>query len=67
MVNDLLDSGTGLDLLEVAPVAGAGGLQAPDGTTIVAVIRDGKRVIARDVATTELRSDDWLIVLSEPR
>ena len=67
VVNDLLDSGTGLDLLEVAPVAGAGGLQAPDGTTIVAVIRDGKRVIARDVATTELRSDDWLIVLSEPR
>ena len=66
VVNDLLDSGTGLDLLEVSPVAGADGLVAPGDTTIVAVLREGNRLSARELAQTALQPDDQLIVLSEP-
>lgn len=66
VVNDLLDSGTGLDLLEVSPVTGADGLVAPGDTTIVAVLREGKRLSARELAQTALQPDDQLIVLSEP-
>lgn len=66
VVDDLLDSGTGLDLLEVAPVAGPNGLHAPEGTTTVAIIRGGKRLPSNQTSSTELRADDWLIVLSDP-
>jgi len=65
VVNDLLDSGTGLSLLEVAPVRTAAGLGAPASTTIVAVIRNGKRLAETTMAATDLEADDRLIVLSE--
>lgn len=66
VVDDLLDAGTGLDLLEVSPVRTSSGLGAPGEATIVAVIRDGKRLPAKQAATTELRAEDRLIVLSDP-
>lgn len=67
VVDDLLDSGTGLDLVEVAPVTDRNGaLVAPQGMTVVAVIRDGARLRSGQVDVNALRPDDRLIALSDP-
>lgn len=66
VVDDLLDSGTGLDLHEVAPVADATGLCAPGDATIVAILRNGERLKSDDLASVELLASDRLIVLTEP-
>lgn len=63
VVNDLLDSGTGLDLVEVSPVRDGAGWQAPRDTTVVALIRDGRRVGNLDVELQRLQGTDRLIVL----
>lgn len=65
VVDDLLDSGTGLDLHEVhtddgtAPVPQA-------GETVVAVIRDGRKLPAGEPADGTYRSGDRLIVMRDP-
>lgn len=66
VVDDLLDAGTGLDLLEVSPVKTDRGLGSPGDATIVAVIRNGKRVPSKALGTMDLRLDDRLIILTEP-
>ncbi len=64
VVDDLLDSGTGLDLLEVVPVVDASGAHAPEGATVVAIIRDGRRL--RSVELGSLMETDRLIVMIDP-
>lgn len=65
VVDDLLDSGTGLDLHEVAasdtslPLLG-------EHDTVVAVIRDGRRIPAADLDLAHLAPGDRLVVMSEP-
>jgi voltage-gated potassium channel len=65
VINDLMNSGTGLDLEEAAPVSGDGSFQAPPGTTVVAVMRDGQRMPERFDEIT-LQAGDKLIVLCDP-
>lgn len=65
VVDDLLDSGTGLDLTEISPVVDADGVHAPADVTVVAVLRDGNRVEPSKLPSVELRASDRLIVLTE--
>ncbi len=65
VVDDLLDSGTGLDLREVHPVKRDGSLRPPDGATVVALIRDGRRLRRDELDLDNLLADDRLIILSE--
>ncbi len=65
VLDDLLDAGDGLELVEVAPQSSADGFVAPAGSNVVAVIRDGVRLPPAAVATETLRADDRLVVLAE--
>lgn len=65
VIDDLLDSGTGLDLHEVSPVRDAAGIHGPEGATVIAVIRDGTRLRPDELDTEHLDSLDRLIVLTE--
>lgn len=61
LVDDLLDTGTSLELVEVAPVRRGEELAAPRGVALVEVLRDGERRQPTDVGA--LRPDDRLIVV----
>ena len=63
VVDDLLDSSTGLDLREVQPELVDGKFDAPAGATIVAVIRDNRRLRPDELDLNQLKLDDRLIVL----
>lgn len=66
VVDDLLDAGTGLELIEVAPAENADGeVVAPTSCIVVAVIRDGHRLRSNDPAVDALRMSDRLVVLRE--
>ena len=65
VVEDLLDAGTGLDLIEITPDMSTGSAQVPPGTTLVAVLRSGKRVAQEELDAQRLLADDRLIVLRE--
>lgn len=65
VVDDLLDSGTGLDLHEVV----WGGDETPrlvDGDSVVAVIRDGRTLRAQTYEIGDLAPGDRVIVMSQP-
>jgi len=64
-VDDLLDSGNGMDLHEVAPDINDGTPCTPEHATLVGIIRDGERVHPDLVDPDSLRSDDRLIVLTD--
>ena len=66
VVDDLLDSGTGLDLHEVAPIIDASGAHPPPGAAVVAVLRDGKRLRSGELDLNGLRPTDRLIVMIDP-
>ena len=65
VLDDLLDAGDGLELVEVAPEESAGGLIAPVGSNVVAVIRDGARLAPSVITRESLRPGDRLVVLRE--
>ena len=66
VIDDLLDAGTGLDLHEMSPVSSDGTLAAPAGMTVVAVMRDGKRLRPSDLGDTPYLATDRLIMLEDP-
>ena len=65
VLDDILDAGDGLELVEVAPQDSADGLRPPPGTALVAVVRGGERLPPTQVAGGQLRPDDRLVVLRE--
>ena len=65
ILDDLLDAGDGLELVEVSPETTGGDAKAPAGSTVVAVIRDGVRLPPAQVAANAFEADDRLVVLRE--
>ncbi len=65
VLDDLLDAGQGIELVEVAPEPSNGGALTPAGSTLVAVVRDGVRLSPAEVSEGTLRADDRLVVLRE--
>lgn len=65
VLDDLIDSSSGLELVETAPVVRDGIATLPDGATLVAAIRDGRRLPGGRVQPTQLRPDDRLVVLRD--
>jgi len=63
VLDDLLDAGTGLDLVEVGPDVSSGTPAVPPAATLVAVVRDGETLRADELAEAPLRSTDRLVVL----
>ena len=62
VIDDLLDTGSSLEIAEVTPgTAPDGQLVVPAGVSAIEVIRDGQRLLFGDVAG-DLRVDDRLIV-----
>lgn len=68
VIDDLLEAGTGFDLSELPLQRNSAGQPVvPEGSTIVAVIRDGQQLRPSEVDTANLRDTDRLIVLTEPK
>ncbi len=65
VLDDLLDAGDGLELVELSPHPVDGGFMAPAGSSVVAVIRDGVRLPPASVGKETLRQGDRLVVLRE--
>ena len=63
VLDDLLDAGAGLELVEVPPESSGRGFVAPPGSNVVAVIRDGVRLLPSAVESETLRAEDRLVVL----
>lgn len=59
--DDLLDASVGLELAEVSPDNAGGRPSVPTGTSLVVVIRDGRRLRPDQIET--IGSDDRLVVL----
>lgn len=65
VVDDLLDAGTGLELVQVTPATIDGAPSVPSEATLVAVIRDGVRLRPAHVSNVTIQSDDRLVVVRE--
>lgn len=65
VLEDLIDAGTGIELVEAAPITDGGNVVVPPGASLVAVIRDGERLPPHRMNRDDLRSDDRLIVLRD--
>ncbi len=65
VLDDLLDAGAGLELVEVAPEESAGELGPPPGSALVAVVRAGKRLSPTQVARNDFQAEDRLVILRE--
>ncbi len=65
VLDDLIDSSSGLELIEIAPAVHDGNVAVPDGATLVAAIRDGHRIPAAQLDPVALRPDDRLVVLRD--
>ena len=63
VIDDLIDSGSSLELAEIVPEVVDGRARVPAGATLVSAIRQGQRLAHDDLALGQLRSDDLLIVL----
>ncbi len=63
VLDDLINGGHGLELVEVGPIETELGPVAPAGCTLVAVFRNGARLDVEAGERPELRPDDRLIVL----
>lgn len=62
---DILDSATGLELVEVAPAMIDDRPSVPVGSTLIAAIRNGHRVPPSSLDVATLQATDRLIVLRE--
>ena len=65
VLDDLLDAGDGLELVEIAPEMTEDGPRVPAGSAVVAVVRDGRRVPPTAFDRGDVRPDDRLVVLRE--
>ena len=65
VLDDLLASGTGLELVSVEPVVDGDEVTMPPGCRLVSITRDGKRLPPSETRTEDLRAGDRLIVLRE--
>ena len=63
VIEDLIDSGSSLELVEIVPEVIDGMARVPIGATLVSAIRQGQRLAHDDLALGQLRPDDLLIVL----
>ncbi len=63
ILDDLINGGQGLELVEVAPIETERGAVPPAGCTLVGVFRNGQRLRIDDDSWGPLRADDRLIVL----
>lgn len=63
VVDDLLEVGTGLELVQVEPDLDGLAPSVPPGAMLMAVVRDGQRVPAAEVGSGPLLASDRLIVL----
>ncbi len=64
VVDDMLDAGRGLELVQVTPTT-SGPPAIPAGATLVAVVRDGVRLPPHELADLVIEAKDTLIVLRE--
>lgn len=58
-LNDMIDAGSGLELVECAPE------DFDNGGTLVAIERDGKRLPPKQVSRDEIRPGDRLVIVRE--
>ena len=65
VLGDLIDSSSGLELVEMAPVIRDGRATLPEGATLMAAIRGGRRLPVGEFEATELQPDDRLVVLRD--
>lgn len=65
VLDDLLDGGVGLELVEVLPEERDGALVLPSACTPVVVIRDGNRLRPQEVDLSDLRPEDRVVVLRD--
>lgn len=65
IVEDLLETGTGLELAELVPTDSGNGPAVPDGCNVVAVVRAGRRLLPQEIDLGNLQPDDRLVVLRE--
>ncbi len=64
LIDDLLESGTSLEVADVAPVIEPDGtLTVPAGVSCIEVVRDGQRLAYPNGAAGGLRADDRLLVV----
>lgn len=64
LVDDLIQAGSNLELVEVHPLVEAdGSIRAPDAVALVEVIRDGDRIPFDDARCATLLASDTLIVV----
>ncbi|MGI9604921.1 MAG: potassium channel family protein [Acidimicrobiales bacterium] len=67
VIDDILDAGEGLELVETEPLETGGRATAPPGATLVAIVRNGERLPPSDVLHENIESGDRLVVLQESR
>lgn len=65
VLGDLIDSSSGLELVELAPTAIEGEIRVPEGVTLVGAFRDGRRIPMGQLDVNRLQSDDRLVVLRD--
>lgn len=63
VLHDILDAGSGMELAQMSVGRSRGAI--PDDVTVVAVVRNHRRLRPEEVDLSSLRSDDELIVLRE--
>jgi voltage-gated potassium channel len=67
LIDDLLDVGTDLQIVEVTPELRDGVLVAPSGVRVIEVLRDGRRLAFDDPAVGKFQADDRLMAVSSAR
>jgi len=65
VLDDLLDAGEGLELTETTPDVSGERPAVPHGSTLVAIVRNGRRLHPEELAATMIEADDRLVVLRE--
>ena len=65
VLDDLIDSSHGLKLTEARPHVNGDVVEAPLGATVVAIIREGKKLKSTDAAAETLHATDRLVVLAD--
>jgi len=65
VVEDLLDTGQGVEMMEIAPVSIDGRSVAPDDVMVVAILRGDRRLRPDQTDLNALRPDDRLIVVRD--
>ena len=65
VLEDLLGAGVGLELVEIDPADAHDIPEMPEGTTLVAIIRDGERVPQDEVDQGNIAPNDRIVVLRE--